>query len=171
MKIKKITNQSGFTLLELLLYTSLMGIIVLAVSQFFTLILSSRIKNQTVAEVEQQGLQVSQVLGQTIRNAETITFPPEGGTAPQLTLDVPTVNDDPTIFDLGGTVLQIKKGQAVAAALTNSKVAVSALSFQNVSRTNSPGSIRYEYTITYINSSGRNEYNFSKVFYGSASLR
>lgn len=169
--MKKKSNQAGFTLIELLLYTSLMGIIVLAVSQFFTLIISSRVKNQTVAEVEQQGLYVSQVLGQTIRNAETITFPLAGNTSSQLTLDVPIAGNDPTIFDLSGTVFQIKKGEATAVPLTNNKVNVSSLTFQNVSRSNSPGSIKYQYTITYINSSGRNEYNFSKVFYGSASLR
>ena len=45
---------AGFTLIEILLYTSLAGAILLSVSIFWTLLLQVRIKNQTMGEVEEQ---------------------------------------------------------------------------------------------------------------------
>ena len=163
--------KKGFTLIELLLYVSIASIILLATSVFLSTLLESRIKNQTIAEVEQQGLQVMQLITQTVRNAEAITAPTVGTSASSVTLDVITVASDPTVFDLSSGVLRITEGAGSAVALTNSRVTVSALTFQNLSRTSTPGTIRIQFTITHVNPSGRNEYNFSKTFIGSATLR
>src|SRR3990167_1911975 len=96
----KIPKPRGFTLIELLLYTSLLGIIVLLASIATATLLEARVKNQTIAEVEQQGLQVAQFIGQIARNAEAITSPGVGASAAALTLDVVTPAKDPTVFDL-----------------------------------------------------------------------
>lgn len=163
--------QGGFTLVELLLYVSIASVMLLVISVFLSTLLESRIKNQTIAEVEGQGIQVMQMITQTARNAEAITSPALGASASSLTLDVITAGSDPTIFDLASGVIRIKEGAGSAVALTNSRVTASALTFQNFSRTSTPGTIRIMFTLTYVNSSGRNEYTYSKTFYGSASLR
>ncbi|MBI5222371.1 MAG: prepilin-type N-terminal cleavage/methylation domain-containing protein [Candidatus Magasanikbacteria bacterium] len=163
--------KKGFTLVELLLYASITSVMLLVISVFLSTLLESRVKNQTIAEVEQQGTQVMQLITQTARNAEAITSPATGASASSLTLDVVTVASDPTIFDLSGGVIRIKEGAGTATALTNSRVTASALTFQNLSRTSTPGTIRIMFTLTYVNSSGRNEYTYAKTFYGSASLR
>lgn len=139
-------NHKGFTLIELLLYVSIVGAVILSVSAFLPLLMQSRVKNQTISEVEQQGVQVMQLITQTGRNADSINFT--------------------TAFDLsGGTIRQN------SIALTNSRVVASNLTFQNLSRTGTPGTIRIQFTLTHINPEGRQEYNFSKTFYGTATIR
>ncbi|PKL72744.1 hypothetical protein CVV26_00595 [Candidatus Kuenenbacteria bacterium HGW-Kuenenbacteria-1] len=161
----------GFTLIELLLYISIASIMLLAISIFLFLLLQSRVKNQTIAEVEQQGLAVMQIITQTARNAEAIISPLQGISASSLTLDVIASANDPTIFDLTNGVIKIKEGTGSNVSITNSRVIVSNLSFSNLSRTNTSGIIRIQFTLIHQNLSNRNEYNFSKTFYGSASLR
>lgn len=164
------TNK-GFTLIELLLYVAITSVMLFVISLFLQTLLESKIKNQTIAEVEQQGLQVMQIITQTTRNAEVITLPTQGASASSLTLDVITVANDPTIFDLASDVIRIKEGTATVVPLTNSRVVASSLIFQNLSRASTPGTIRISFTLTHANPSGRNEYNFSKIFTESATLR
>ena len=164
-------TNAGFTLIELLLYVSLSAVILLAVSAFLAMLLQSRIKNQTVAEVEQQGLQVMQLITQTARNAENITLPVQGASATSLTLDVATGVNDPTVVNLAGGAIRITEGTGSPVPLTNSRVTASGLTFQNLSRSATPGVVRIQFTLTHVNPEGRNEYDFSKIFYGSASLR
>lgn len=164
-------SPAGFTLVELLLYVSIASIILLITSLFLFTLLESRIKNQTIAEVEQQGLQVMQLVTQTARNSEAITSPAVGTSASSLTLDVVAAGSDPTTFDLSSGVIRITEGAGTATALTNSRVTASALTFQNLSRASTPGTVRIQFTLTAVNPSGRNEYNFAKTFIASASLR
>lgn len=163
--------QKGFTLIELLLYVSIVGAMILSVSALLPLFMQSRVKNQTISEVEQQGIQVMQTITQIARNAEAITSPTVGVSASSATFDVVTASLDPTIFDVLGGVIRISEGAGLPISLTNTRVAVSNLSFQNLSRTSTPGTIRIQFTLTHINPEGRQEYNFSKTFYGTASLR
>lgn len=157
-------NQRGFTLIELLLYISIAAIIVFTTASLLQLTLQSRIKNQTIAEVEQEGAQVMQLITQTVRNATAISSPTIGASGTSLSVDT-------TVFDLSSGAVRIKEGVAAAVNLTSSKVTASNLNFQNLSRAGTPNTIRVSFTITYINSSGRNEYDFTKTFYGSAGLR
>lgn len=164
-------KNNGFTLIELLLYVSIIGVMVLSVAGFLSLLMQSRVKNQTISEVEQQGLQVMQMITQTVRNAEAITSPAPGASASSLTLEVITATNDPTIFDLSSGVIRIKEGVNSAVSLTNSRVVASDLTFRNISRASTPGTIRIQFTLTHVNPSGRNEYSYSKTFYDSATLR
>ncbi|MBI5356236.1 type II secretion system protein [Candidatus Collierbacteria bacterium] len=139
-------NHKGFTLIELLLYVSIVGAIIFSVAGFLSLLMQSRVKNQTIAEVEQQGATVIQIITQTGRNAADVNFT--------------------AAFDLsGGTIRQD------AIPLTNSRVIASGLTFTNLSRTGTPGTVRIQFTLTHVNPSGRNEYDFNKTFYGTATIR
>lgn len=171
LKSYNLQAHSGFTLIELLLYVAVSSAILLTTSLFLQILLESRVKNQTIAEVEQQGLQVMQLITQAARNAEAITAPIPSANANSLTLDVINAASDPAIFDIASGVIRIKEGAATVIPLTNSRVTASALAFQNLSRANTPGVIRIQFTLTHINPEGRNEYNFSKIFIGSATLR
>lgn len=166
----KMARQRGFTVLELLLYVATASILLLSISIFLSALLESRVKNQTIAEVEQQGLQVAQIIIQTARNAQAITSPAAGASASSLTLDVLTAADDPTVFDLAGGAIRITEGAGSAIPLTNSRVAASGLSVYNLSRSGTPGAVRVQFTLTYVNPSGRSEYTYSKNFTLSASL-
>ena len=167
----QLQTSKGFTLIELLLYVGIASIMLLITSLFLSTLLQSRIKNQTIADVEQQGLQVMQIITQATRNAESITAPSTGASASSLTLDVLTGVSDPTVFDLSNDVIRITEGASSAIPLTNSRVTASGITFQNLSRSATPGTIRIQFTLTHINPAGRNEYNFAKTFIGSATLR
>lgn len=171
LKSYNLQAHSGFTLIELLLYIAVSSAILLTTSLFLQILLESRVKNQTIAEVEQQGLQAMQLITQTARNAEAITAPAPSASAASLTLDVITAAGDPAIFDLASGMIRIKEGTTAVIPLTNSRVTASALAFQNLSRASTTGAIRIQFTLTHINPEGRNEYNFSKTFIGSATLR
>lgn len=139
-------NHKGFTLIELLLYVSIVGAIIFSVAGFLSLLMQSRVKNQTIAEVEQQGAAVIQIITQTGRNAADVNFT--------------------AAFDLSGGTIREN-----AIALTNSRVVASGLTFTNLSRPGTSGTVRVQFTLTHVNPSGRNEYNFNRTFTGSASRR
>lgn len=164
-------NNKGFIFVELLLYVSILGVMILSVSAFLPLFMESRVKNQTISEVEQQGVQVMQAATQTVRNATTINTPTQGLSSASLSVNVADSAKNPTMFDLSSGVIRMKEGGGSPVSLTNSRVVVSNLSFQNLSGTDTPGTVRVQFTITHVNPEGRQEYNFSKTFYGSATLR
>lgn len=159
-----IPNSRGFTLVELLLYVGIIGAVVLSMAGFLSLLMQSRVKNQTISEIEQQGIQVMQIITQTVRNAGNINSPTQGQTADSLSIDS-------TVFDLSTGTIRIAEGTSSPIFLTNSRVTASGLTFQNLSRTMTPGTIRIQFTLTHINPEGRQEYNYNKTFYGSATLR
>lgn len=163
--------KKGFTLVELLLYLGLSAIMILVIATFFQTMLSARAQNQVIAEVEQQGAQVIQRITQTIRNADNITSPAIGASAASLTLDMAPVGVDPTVFDLSSGVARVTEGAGSPVALTNTRVTVSGLTFQNLSRASTPGTVRVIFILTHVNPSSRQEYNYARTFYGSASLR
>ncbi len=165
------TQKSGFTLIELLFYVGTASGILLVSTLFLQTLLESRVKNQTIAEVEQQGLQVMQMITQSIRNADSITSPTIGDRTASLELDVATERDDPTIFDVSDGAIWITEGGESPVALTNSRVAVSSFTLQNLSRPDTPGIIRISFVLDHVNPEGRQEFGFSRVFSASAGLR
>lgn len=154
-----------------MLYTGIAAVLLLVITSFFQMTLASKAKNKTILEVEQQGIQVMQLITQTVMNAEAITSPTAGNSSSGAILDLVSVANDPTVFDLSGGVIRITEGAGLAANLTSSLVNVDNLVFENLSKTGTPGILRIEFTISYINNTGRNEYDWSKTFYSSISLR
>lgn len=163
-------RKNGFTLIELLLYVSLIGIVVLASSALWSMLESQRVKAQTIREVSEQGAAAMQVMTQIVRNATSITSPTTGNSASSLTVVVPTGSLSPTTFSLSSGVLQIAEGVSPAVALTSGRVVVSALTFSNLSRPSSAGTIRIQFTVSYSGPSTA-EYSYSKTFIGTATIR
>lgn len=168
---RQTTDYPGFTLIELLLYLAVAAVILLSASVFLSLILQSRIKNQIVAEVDQQGLEAMHIITKTVRNSNSVITPIVGGAGPSLTLTVPVSAKSPTVFDSSGGALRIIEGANGAVALTNNRVIINNLSFTNLSGTSSKDIIRVQFILTHINSGNRNEYDYQKTFYGSAERR
>lgn len=164
-------QQSGFTLLELLLYVVIVGVLLTSIVSFFGTVTEARVKGQTIAEVDQQGTAVMDYITQTARNATSISAPATGGVAAaSLTLVVPTAALSPTIFSLNGTTLQVKEGTATAIALTNSEVQVSNLNFKNLTRAGTTGIVQVSFTISRVNSNNHNAFDYQKTFTSSAEI-
>lgn len=112
------------------------------------------------------------MITQTIRNGRSIQVPSMGLSSSTLSITTGDVLLNPTVFSLSSTTVQIKEASKNAVPLTNSRIRVSGLTFQNVSSGSSTEKIiRISYTIDYINPAGRSEYTFTKSFTGSATLR
>lgn len=169
--MKYLYRQSGFTLLELLLYLGISSIIILATSALVQVIFEARIKAQTVTEVEQQGQQAMQLMTQILRNGNGLTTPASGASSASLTATVPTGTLSPTVMDLSGGQIRIKEGTGAATPITNSKVSVTGLTFKDLGPSTSTSSVQIKFTISYLNNSGKNEYSYSKNYETAASLR
>lgn len=150
-KLKSYNLQAhrGFTLIELLLYVSLSGIILLSVSIFMASLLEARVKNQTIATVEQEGAQVMEVINQAVRNATAINSPATGTSAVLLSINTTIPANNPTIFDLASGTIRIKEGAGSAVPLTSNRNIVSGLNFQNLTKPFTSGNIRTLFTLTH----------------------
>lgn len=173
MRLPKRQNtqyEQGYTLIELLLYVVIVGVLLTTVVYFFGVVVEARVKNQTILEVNEQGTAAMDYITQTIRNATSITAPTIGTTGPSLTLVVPTGSLSPTVFNLSGTTLQVKEGTAATVPLTNNKLLVSGLTFKNLSRPSTPGSVQVSFTLARVNPNNRNEYDYQKTFTTTAEV-
>jgi len=168
--MNKCSNQRGFTLLELLLYVSIMSIVMLATVTFFGTIITSRVRNQSIAEVNDQGAQAMDLMLQTIRTATSITTPAAAGSGSSLTVVVPTSSQSPTIFNLSGTALQIKQGAAAAVSTTSNKVQITSITFKNLTRSGTTGIVQVSFVMKHYNPDNHNEYDFQRTFTGSAEM-
>lgn len=164
-------NKKGFTLIELILYIAIVGIISLVLIVFLGDLLESRIKNQTIMEVEQQGELIMQRVLQAGRNANFITSPATSTSGGGLTLVMVSSTLNPTIFALSGGAITLKEDGLNTYDLNNNKVLVSNLVFSNLSRVGTRGNFRVSFTVSASSTPGRYEYEYSKNFIGSASLR
>jgi type II secretory pathway pseudopilin PulG len=103
--MKHLAHQAGYTLIELLLYISIISILFSSVMVFYDASLKARVKNQSILEVEQQGKQIMDTITQAIRSADSITAPTAGNTGSQLTLAMPSSAANPTILGIASTAV------------------------------------------------------------------
>lgn len=164
-------NKQGFTLVELLLYVATIFLFVLSIGGLYFLILQTRAKSQVIAEVEQQGLQVMQIMTQTIRNGTAINSPTPSQSATSVSVNTTDSAKSPTVFDVSEGAVRIAEGASTAVNITSSQIFPTTLTIQNFSRTGTPNTVRIQLTLTYINPTGRGEYSYTKTFYASATLR
>ena len=162
---------SGFTLVELLLYVALSGTVLFATTLFLSYLLESRIKNQTIAEVDTQGLQIMQLITQTIRNSTGIISPATTTNATIIALNTINLANNPTYFDFANRSIRIKEGAGATTTLNNTRVIISNVAFSNLSRINTDGTIRIHFTLSATSSSSQYQSTYSKDFSDSATLR
>ncbi len=165
------SSQKGFTLVELLLYIGLAAMILIAVVEVTAVVLQARVKYQTVTEVEQQGKQILQIVSQIVRNANSITSPLAGQQGTSATIAVATPAKNPTTIALTGDQLFLTEGFGAPVALHADYLAVSNVQFKNISTAGSSGSVLIRFTLSRRNPANKNEFNYSRTFYGTATLR
>jgi len=162
-------DQKGFTLIELLLYMVIVSTLLFAVTSFYISASSARTKNQSISEVNGQGIFIMNTITYTVRNATAITVPSFGASGTSLTLNVPTAALSPTIYVLTGSTLTVKKGTSAEVTLNSDDVQVSNFIVHNLSSSSGVGNVQVTFTLTRTNNSGRNEYDYQKTFTGTAS--
>jgi Tfp pilus assembly protein PilV len=168
MQKEKLQKNTGISLVETIIYVAIFSMIVTTFVSFSSSMTTSRLHNQKVLEVNDQGGRVMKMLTQSIRNADVVNSPTIGNNASSLSLNMYQIGVSPTVFFLDAGVLYITEAGGAQVALTNNKVIVSDLNFSNFSRVNSPDIIKISFTISSVVSGGG---DYSYVFNGSAQLR
>ncbi|MDO8517732.1 MAG: prepilin-type N-terminal cleavage/methylation domain-containing protein [bacterium] len=160
----------GFTFIEVLISIGIIAVLLVTVVSLYFALAHARMKQQVIAEVEEQGQTAMTLLLNTVRNAHSVTSPTPGTSANSLTLVTYATSTTPTVFSVSASTLFIVEDNGLAIALTSPHVVLSNLTFQNLSNTNTLGSLRVQFTLSYA-SSTRQDSNYSTVFYGAATVR
>lgn len=166
-----VQDKKGFTLFEFLIYLGIVSVVLTMAGAVALNIMLRKAKLTAVKEVSQNARLASEKISAAIRNAESILSPAAGGTASVLSLQTADTAENPTVFDLSGGALRIKKGLGAAVELTSGQVNVTNLAFSNVSYPLTPGTIRAEIIIEFVNPNGRPEYAWTQSFFITANVR
>ena len=173
---RKQPTENGFTLLEILLYLAIFGATIGSVIGLAQVSLGQRVKSQVISEVNYQADAALASISQAIKTASSVTSPALGTSSSSLTLAMPNPSLNPTVFesyDNGNTTrLRLSEGNPPTRYyLTNSHSVLANLNFSNYGLAGTKGSIQTRFDLSYKNDAGRDEYDFSKSFYGTANGR
>lgn len=125
-------RKPGTTLVELLIFIALLGIVIGAILPLLFMAAEDRLLQQTISVVEQNGAQVLQNASQRIRNAERILSPAMGQTGSLLVMQTASGATNPTIIGfLSGAVLIIEG--TLQQTISSSQVAVTDFLVRNTS--------------------------------------
>lgn len=160
-------NRQGTSLIEILIYVAIMGILMAAITSFIVSNKKIGDRDEAISEVETQGNEIVEIISQTIRNSSEITGLALGATASQLTV---VDNGVTIIFNLASGKITLKRGGATAVNLNSDQVVVSNLSFKNFGNA-TKDSIKFQFEAQYSNPGNKAELNYTKTFFSSASLR
>ena len=164
IKLKK-KKKAGFTLIEFIVYSALITVIVGMIVLVSVNVMGARARIITREEISHNVRFVLETIRHEIRNAQEIDT--AGGSQLQL---IDAVGDTVT-FDLDEGAVTMAKFGGTAVALTSDLVNVSSLQFTDVSYEDTPGTIKIEMTIKFVNDLERPEWEFEKTFYTTESLR
>ncbi len=169
---KKIAQKvKAFTLIEFLIYFSMLVILLLIVTSVLFQILTNNTKLETVEEISHSARMAIEQITSRIQSAQSINTPTMGQSASSLSLSFTESAQNPTVFDVEGGVLRIKEGSSAAIAISTDEVIISSISFANVSYPDTPGTIRITLTAESASTALGQEYTHTETFYTTATLR
>lgn len=160
----------GFTLIEILIYITIVAGILVAATTFAWNIIDSKTKTQARQAVDAHALIIMEKLSQSIRAAQSIdpsssfnvNLADPGSSGQKLSLTMQDAAQNPTQFDVTNGVLRITQGAGQPEVLSSNLVRITSLTFQNLSSPNTKTAhIGINITIEYLNSDNRPERNAS----------
>ncbi|MDP2624780.1 MAG: hypothetical protein Q8P27_01195 [Candidatus Peregrinibacteria bacterium] len=137
------SRKQGTTLIEIMLYFSLVGVFLLAAMTFSIQILNVYGLSANIHELQSNLDLIGQKMVYTIQVADSVddsgsVFDSDTGT---LSLNMPTVGDSPTSFYLSDGDVFMKEGMSSAIQLNTDAVTFNTLRFHKVSYAKSPDQI------------------------------
>ncbi len=126
------TRRSGSTLLELVLFLGLVGIMSGTVIAVFMATQDARVRQQGIAALEQRGGQVLQTMTRRIRRGERILYPAVNTSAPILVVQMTQNSEFPTIFaqSQDNNIVFVEKN--AQSSILSDRLTISNLSFRNI---------------------------------------
>jgi len=153
-------DSKGFTLIEVLIYIAIIGIVITSFITFAMSIGSSRTKTYVVQEVHANARVALDLISQKITLADDVVSPAEGNSGSSLELDNPDIT-----FSVNNGVLKIDD-----TAITSDEVNVFSLSFTNLAPSGERDNIRVQMTVEY-RGDGSKEYEYSQSLQTAISIR
>lgn len=162
--------KKGYTLVELLIYISLVGSSLLIFVNFISVITSSGNKSSAISEVQQSAIQLNQEIHNIISNADSITSPVPGASSGTIEVIYSDPAQNPSIISLSTGIVEVSENGNVI-QISSDKVIISNLQFQNNSGAAGVNLINYSYTSNFNNPDGRQDFFYEQNFYGSARIK
>ena len=157
------------SLIEVMLYISISTIIMITLSYFMFTVIKSRVKSQTIIEVEHQGNQVMYLITESIRNSHSVSSPLPQTSGSSVSLTTFEAGNNPTVFSLTDGIVYIQEGVSDPVPITSERVIVTNIEISNISLDSRIFRISVE--VTHRNPENKIEYNFTESFTGSAAIR
>lgn len=148
--MKKIKQAPGFTLIEIILYVAIIGMVVSSFISFSISSTNARNKTYVIQEVQANLRVVKELISREIKQASAVVSPAQGSNSIALELNIPGTSDN-IIYSLDNGVLFRQLGSDDPAAVTNEEAEISSLIFYNISDNNDKDSIRYELEMNFRN--------------------
>lgn len=139
-------SNNGFTLLETLIYSALLGLILFAISSFGLLISAINQKNFAMSEVHNSARLAEETISRKIREAKSIVSPVPGNNSNQLIVEN-FFGSTETISLVDG-IIKVNNGQILD--ITSENILISGLNFINLGNSDID-SIKFSYSIAYKN--------------------
>ncbi|MBI2052873.1 MAG: prepilin-type N-terminal cleavage/methylation domain-containing protein [Candidatus Ryanbacteria bacterium] len=162
--------QRAFSLIEIIIYLAILGLVVVGFGTYVLSISSSRQKTDVVVKVQANARISLDTIAQKIRAARSINigssvFNTDPGV---LSLAMSDASKNPTIINLDrdNGILQVQEGAGSPAAVTSKEVAITNLVFTNIATPGVRSNIRIQITVEYPGSSG-----YSQSLESNVSLR
>lgn len=148
--------RKGFTLIELILYVSIITIVMSALIPFAWNVIEGGAKSSVEQDVSSQARFISQRIMYEIRNASDIN----SVSASSISLKVANASLDPTIIDLFGGNIRIKQGPGQADILNSTDTTITSLTFTDYSSADLKAkNIQFTFTIDDNYTGARQEFN------------
>lgn len=165
-------QEDGYTLIELIVYIAVVSVVLVIAVVLSIDLLRGRAKSTSLEVVNQNGRLVLERLTTVIRNADLVNAGSSVfGTSPgRLSLQMPDVSVNPTVFDVSGTTLRVSEGTGIPQSLTSPDVEVTSLIFTHLNQTGSEG-IRISLGLKRVNPQGVQEFNVQQNYVASAIVR
>lgn len=142
------SKRKGFSLIEILVYTAIIGVVGTLMNGILISILKIQNKQVAITEVHQQMNFVIHNIQRFVRESDAInmTLNEPGDT---LTLTMADAEDDPTLIYKSGSEIFLKEGGAAAVPLTTNDVTVEELEFTKLSSATGYDAVEFTVSISY----------------------
>lgn len=175
--------KSGFTLIELIIYTILFSILIVAGIHFSWQIIHSKTKSSVYLEVQQNARSIISIISQKIRLADDVKLSESifGENPGKLVLDMPNTEPDITFdtylktINLGSQnfeirTLRMQKGNE-SVDLTTNRLEVTNLTFLNLTHGSEPKNIKIKLGLKRFNPTNNPNWRAGINLETAASLR
>lgn len=164
-------NQTGFTLIEALLYMGLSTIMVVLIGGIGVNVFSGFVKAKASEELQYNTQFVTEKIRTIVSQGEDIITPSVGETSDYISIAMTDISKNPTVIDIVDGRVRVSEGEGEAQFISGSSVVASAAEFSNVTYSDGVGSLRAVLHLGLRNPEDRTIYFASSTLYTTVNLQ